>query len=72
MNSLCEILEKDREHYAMCPMCESYFDMRDLQQVVDHQHWAVVPKAQSSHSKNWESRRKFMSAEKSGMVMMRI
>ena len=31
--------EKEREHFAKCAECKQWFDMRDLSQVLKHEHW---------------------------------
>ena len=44
--------KEDSDHYMRCPGCEDWFDMRDLEQVMEHEHWLVVkPVIQFSHVK---------------------
>jgi len=51
MKRLSEIPESEREHFIQCSVCESYFDMRDLGAVVDHEHWLAPVETSFSHSK---------------------
>jgi uncharacterized C2H2 Zn-finger protein len=71
MNSLSEVPAKDHEHYTKCPTCENYFDMRDLQQVVDHQHWLEAPTATFSHSTKWGKHGEVYINGKRGMVTLK-
>jgi hypothetical protein len=52
MNKPEEIKESDREHFMQCSSCEEWFDMRDLGQVLDHEHWLTEkPPIHFSHVK---------------------
>lgn len=44
--------QKDKEHFMKCPVCAEWFDMRDLTNVFEHEHWLEEKPAFSfSHSK---------------------
>jgi hypothetical protein len=32
------VAETEADHFMKCPVCEQWFDMRDLAQVVEHAH----------------------------------
>jgi hypothetical protein len=52
MNQKSECNEKEREHFMKCPMCSDWFDMRDLTEVFEHEHWLEEkPSASFSHVK---------------------
>jgi hypothetical protein len=38
MDNLNQIAKEEQIHYAKCSICNSYFDCRDLSEVVDHFH----------------------------------
>jgi len=38
MESICHIPKHERHYYAQCETCHSYFDCRDLSQVLEHTH----------------------------------
>jgi hypothetical protein len=39
MNIRNQIEQKESEHFMKCPVCEEWFDMRDLALVFEHEHW---------------------------------
>jgi hypothetical protein len=50
MTRLSEIPREDQEHYMKCSVCDDYFDMRDLAEVVHHQHWPEPAEVRFSHA----------------------
>ena len=40
MKSIDHLPGTEREHYNFCPDCQLWFDMRDLEQVMDHFHFS--------------------------------
>lgn len=51
MKSIDHLPESEKRHYEKCPICDEYFDARDLNQVAEHLH-DDLGKVQ------WESSRK--------------
>ena len=47
MKSIQHLNKEERLHFIQCH-CGEYLDMRNLQEVFDHQHWQITPKA------NWD------------------
>ena len=44
--------EKEKNHFMKCPVCSDWFDMRDLTEVFQHEHWLEEkPSASFSHVK---------------------
>ena len=44
--------KKEREHFMKCPDCGHWFDMRDLAEVISHEHWMPQkPEISFSHVK---------------------
>lgn len=43
MKSIDHLPESEKVHFIQCSLCDEYYDMRDLDQVLKHQH-AGLPK----------------------------
>ncbi|RZK10290.1 MAG: hypothetical protein EOO46_11220 [Flavobacterium sp.] len=39
MKSEKDIGQKEKEHFSKCSVCHEWFDMRDLSNVFEHEHW---------------------------------
>lgn len=71
MKDLLNVPNRDREHYMKCPICERYFDMRDLAQVIGHEHWPETPPVTFSHSVKAGRESEVHVPTKRGMVTLR-
>lgn len=71
MKQLTGVPQEDHEHYMKCSVCESYFDMRDLGQVVDHQHWSDPVEVRFSHATKKGKDGEVYVKGKRGMVTLR-
>lgn len=71
MKNLSAIPPEDREHFMKCPVCESYFDMRDLTQVVAHQHWPEPAPVSFTHSVKLGKEDEVHLPTKRGMITLR-
>ena len=50
MKSIKHLSKEEQCHFIKCD-CGEYVDMRNLQEVFEHQHWSSTPKAQWTYSK---------------------
>ena len=51
MKTLRHLSEDQKQHFAKCPVCKHYFDMRDLNDVFLHEHYLPrIPKLPFTHS----------------------
>lgn len=71
MKDFLNVPDRDREHFMKCPTCECYFDMRDLAQVVEHEHWDETPAVTFSHSVKVGKESEVHVPTKRGMVTLR-
>ena len=52
MEMRSQLDEKEEKHFMKCPVCSDWFDMRDLTEVFQHEHWLEEkPSASFSHVK---------------------
>jgi hypothetical protein len=49
MKSIEHLNKEEQVHFIQCD-CGEYIDVRSLQEVFDHQHWAITPKITWSYS----------------------
>jgi hypothetical protein len=53
MKSIDHLPDSEKQHFIQCSLCDEYYDMRDLNQVREHEH-AGLEKA------NWDTSRKII------------
>lgn len=49
MKNIQHLSKEEKNHFMKCN-CGEYIDMRNLQEVFDHQHWQINPKVSWDYS----------------------